>query len=367
MLPLDSAAISGVTVDDAVVVGGGGTTVAFDERNGRERWRAGEALALLPIGADVVLGQPGGRVALIAARSGRVQWSVRICREKNNVTALALFGGGVIAGCGGGTVARIDRYDGRVTAESNAMHVDQIDAVSPAGGCHLNLRAHQSGAILSEQDAVVDCRSLRAIMPQRQEVWFLGVIENHAVMADQCCGLDGAMEQPAGIFTIDGATGARSQERAFVPGEPFLAGSRVCIGQHALIRCRPLGASGDGMPAVTGLSDFPVLVETGLIGISRTTSGGTMSELLDDSSGAFRRIWSGVAAAPSFGYPDRAGNVPVRMAHGGIVVSCDGRVADVPVGSLLVASSEQFVFVRITTSRLAGNRYIEELRALPWH
>jgi len=366
-LPLDSAAISGVTVDDTIVVGGGGPTVAFDERDGRERWRASEALALLPIGTDAALGQPGGRVALVAARSGRVRWSVHVCPGKSNVTALALSGGGVIAGCAGGSVARIDRYDGRVTAESNAMHVDQIDAISPAGGCHLNLQAHQSGAILSEQDAVVDCRSLRAIMPQRQDVWFLGVAERRAVMADQCCGLGGAMEQPARIFTIDGATGAMSRERAFVPGEPFLAGSRVCVGQHSLVRCRALGASGEGAPAVTGLSDFPTLVEAGRIGISRITSGGATSELVDDTLGPFRPIWSGPATAPSFGYPDRSGSVPVRTALGSVVVSRDGRVADVPVGSLLVASNERFVFLRVTTNRLAGNRYIEELRAFPWH
>lgn len=172
-LPSDASAITGVAVADNVVVAGGGTTVALNEQTGTERWRTVESFAILPIGDDVALGQPGGRVELVEARSGDVRWSASVCPATSYATALRVSGDGVIAGCSGGRIARIDLHKGRVTAESD----------------------------------------VHAIMPQRQEVMFLGTAGNRAVMADQCCGVRGAMEQPAGIFTIDGATGAISQER----------------------------------------------------------------------------------------------------------------------------------------------------------
>ena len=366
-LPLDASAITGAAVADTVVVAGGGTTVALDEQTGKERWRTGAAFAVLPIGDDLALGQPGGRVERVDARSGAVRWSARVCPANAYATAFAKVGDAVIAGCSGGRVARIDWRGGHIVAKSDAMSVDAIDAIALAGGCHVNLRAHQSGAILSEQDAVVGCRSLHAIMPQRQEVLFLGVSGNNAVMADQCCGLRGAMEQPPGIFTIDGVTGAISSERPFAPGEPFLAGSRVCVGEHSLIRCRAIDIAGEGFVQVTGLADFPSLVESGRIGIVRVTSSGEVAQLDDVTSRNFRRVWSAVGTlAPPFGNPDLFGSVPVRTAQGEEIVSRSGRHADVPIGALLVASDEHFVFVRVTTDRLVGNRYVEALQAIPW-
>ncbi len=366
-LPLDTAAITGVTAAETVVVAGGGTTIALNEQTGKERWRTGAAFAIVAIGDDVALGQPGGRVELIGARSGDIRWSVSVCPANAYATALAMVGDGIVAGCSGGRVARIDFHGGHVTAKSDAMDVDAIDAIAPAGGCHLNLRAHQSGAILREEDAVVDCRSLHAIMPQRQEVLFLGTAGNRAVMADQCCGLGGAMEQPAGIFTIDGPTGAISPEQPFVPGEPFLAGSRVCVGQHSLIRCRAIASAGQGTAQVTGLADFPVLVESGRVGIVRLTSAGEIAQLDDVTSGNFRSIWSAaITLAPPFGNPDLSGSVPARTGVGEEIISRNGRRAEVPIGALLVASDEHFVFVRVTTDRLVGNRYVEELHAIPW-
>jgi hypothetical protein len=367
-LPIDASAIAGVTVADTVVVAGGSTTLALNERTGAERWRTGESFALFPIGDDVALGQPGGRVELLDARSGDVRWSARVCPPNSYATAVRVAGDGVIAGCSGGRIARIDRHKGRVTAESDVLHVDAIDVIAPAGGCHLNIQAHQSGAILSEQDAVVDCRSLKAIMPQRQEVLFLGTVGNRAVMADQCCGLRGAMEQPVGIFTIDGATGTISPERPFVPGEPFLAGSRVCIGQHSLIRCRAVESEGQGTSDVTGLADFPVRVGFGSIGIVRLTPSGETAQLDDVTSGNFRRVWSALVTQglPPFGNPDRFGSVPIRTVRGAEIVSRNGMRADVSDGGLLVASDEKFVFVRSSTGRLVGNRYVGEIHAIPW-
>ena len=362
---LSPDAITGITVAGTVVVGGGGAAEAFDERTGRKRWKKGESHAFLSLGADVVLGQPGGRIERVDARSGTIRWVARVCPVDKYATALAQSAGGIVVGCTGGRVARVDPYVGRVTARSDAMHLDMIDRISWAGGCHLNLLAHQSGAILSEQDEIVSCRSLQPVMPQRQEVLFLGTVGDRAVLADQCCGLSGAMEQPVRVFTIDGATGAESPELQFVPGEPFLAGAQVCVGQHDAIRCRPVGSSTMGEVRVTNLSDFPVITDAGEIGISRLKGAGVFAELDDVTTGNFHRVWSGFIAGLPFGNSDPVGSVPVRAASGAEVVSRDGMRTEVPMGALLVTSDQHFVFMRLSRT-LAENRYVEELLAIPW-
>jgi hypothetical protein len=368
-LPIDAAAQIGVSVNGTLLLGGqAGKVTALDARSGRMLWRADESEVLLPLGYDVVLGTLDGRIRLVNARSGSPLWTARACPANDAATALAVIAGDIVAGCSRGHVARIDLRTGRVAAQTDMTAVDQIDAIEPAGGCAINLKAHMSGAILSEQDAIVGCRSLRAIMPQRQEVWFLGTVAGRAVMADQCCGASGAMEKPVGVFTVDGSTGVSSDETAFLSGRPFLAGSQVCVVQHAAVRCRSAGASGDGHAVIAGVADDPDVIEPGLIGFVRVVSGSAVGELDDVSRSGFHRIWSGatIASALAFGLPDLSGDVPVRMQSGEIIVGRDGRSAAAPLGAYLVASDAQRVYVTVRTDCLIGNRYVEELRAIPW-
>ena len=392
--------------DDAIVVGGDSEIRVLDAASGRLRWRRDGAVGGILVGRDVVYGTAGG--ALVSRRSsdGRLNWKrdgacpapPEYAKNLSSPTIVVRYGDDLIAGCWGGDMVRISAASGSVRARSrSAFAVTKVDSIRPLGRCALAVAGTTDGAHLVSQSAIVDCKQLRAIVPQGSDLSVLGAIGNTAVLDDLCCNGRPDVYQPATIILANLATGKESPAVDLRPEPDRYPANHRPIGQGSaamldgnelyLVVDRTVYRYGDPRALLTtpqhvadNLVDFPFVLQHGLMAVRVQTAGGAVEdEIVRIRNGAFEAVWeTRESGAPVIGYDPietpgvvmfqhvnepRGPATPVRT----FVRTSDGAEIDVTDPCGLTAGSKHLVVTICNTETLVGNRYLQYVAAYRWH
>ncbi|MBV8371246.1 MAG: PQQ-binding-like beta-propeller repeat protein [Candidatus Eremiobacteraeota bacterium] len=385
--------------DDAIVVGGDSEIRVLDAASGRLRWRRDGAVGGILVGRDVVYGTAGG--ALVSRRSsdGRLNWKrdgacpapPEYAKNLSSPTIVVRYGDDLIAGCWGGDMVRISAASGSVRARSrSAFAVTKVDSIRPLGRCALAVAGTTDGAHLVSQSAIVDCKQLRAIVPQGSDLSVLGAIGNTAVLDDLCCNGRPDVYQPATIILANLATGKESPAVDLRPEPDRYPANHRPLGQGSaamldgnelyLVVDRTVYRYGDPRSLLSSpqripgeLVDFPVLLRHGLLALRVQVAGGAVEDqVVRIRNGAIEALWRRPeTGAVVIGYdasemPDvvRFDTMNGPNMTQTLVRTTDGGELQVPCAPAAVARG--LVVSICNTQTLVGNRYLQYVAAYRW-
>ncbi len=383
--------------DDAIVMGGQLDLRVLDAKSGRLRWRRDGMASALVIGETVAYGTTAGAVVSRSLRDGTLRWKRGgVCTAPRSgmagrVSVIVRNADDFIAGCFGGGVARIAAGSGvlRARAENALFSADQVGDIVPLHTCALAVTGWSSGAAMRPHAAILDCKRLRAIVADRQQMWVLGSIGNVAVLDVVCCSRRLGGYRPATIVRANLTTGALSPEVDLTP-EPgrYPANERqdaiAMLDGHELYVIVDRSLYGYGDPRAlraspqriaADLADFPVLLSHGLMAMRVRVAGGAIAdEIVRIRNGTLEPVWSAPELGSIiFGYEPGVARDVVKISHSdGTAASQlfvrlpDGAQLSVTDPCQLWAANQQIVVTLCTTNEVVGNRYRQYVAAYRW-
>jgi putative pyrroloquinoline-quinone binding quinoprotein len=382
--------------DTAVVIGGRSDVRVLDPASGRLRWQRDGSASAIVLTDTVVYGGATGTVASLALSNGRVLWERRaVCpiptdgAPVGGVAVIVRHADDLIVGCNGGRLVRISAASGRIRARSESAFVaERIWDIVPLGSCAYGINGSSSGATIRQHAAILDCKRLRVIVPEQDEMQILGSIGNIAVLDERCCNGPPNVYRPATIVRANLTTGALSPAVDLTP-EPnryppdrigsaaMLDGNELyLIVDRSLYRYgdpRSLSASPQRIAA--DLADFPMILRHGLLAVRLRVDGGSITdEIVRIRNGALEPRWSSRESGPVIlGY--HADMAPDVLTIGNTILprsqtfvrTYDGAQLFVTGPCQMWGANRDLVLMVCTTDTLVGNRYLEYVAAYRWH
>jgi hypothetical protein len=376
----------------AVAIGGRSGVIVLDSRSGRLRWRSSDSVAAMGIGTTLVYGTTTNAMVSRSLREGSRRWEHRgVCGVPRygvpaGATVIVDNARDVVVGCAGAGLVRLDAASGNVLARSDAFQ-DQITQIVPLGACAYGVSGWSDGAILRFHAAVVDCKELSPIVPERDEAWILGSIDGNAVLG--CCISTRDAQRPITIALVNLTTGTRSpevelREPARDPAlgcpngrgsVPMLAGAQLYLAVDcALYRYGDVRSPSAAQLVVGGLADFPAFLSDGRVALRAHAAGAAFAdEVVRVRDATLETLWSEPEAGwVTFGYdPDVPDVVTVLGTHQStagitLVRTSDGAHLVVSPTCSVVGSSDTLLVTICSTSTLVGHRYLQYAAAYRW-
>ena len=387
--------VSQVRIGDTAVVTGGPSDVrALDPASGRLRWQRDGGASAIVLGDTAIYGDAMGTVTSRALSSGRALWKRRaVCpMPDGGVAVIVRDVDSIVVGCNGGRVVRMAAASGHVQARSETFVAERIWNITPLGSCAYGVWGSSSGAILREHAAILDCKRLRVIVPEQDEMDILGSIGNVAILDER--GRNGRPDvyRAATIVRVNLTTGALSPEVDLTPEPNRHPADQRPIGHDSaailvgrelyLVVDRSLYYYADARALAVSprriaadLADFPTILGHGLIAAPLHVEGGAIADaLVRLRGGALEPVWSSRQSGPvTFGYQrDTAPDVLTISTINGtnaqtLVRTYDGAHLFVTDPCQVRGANHALVVMLCTTDTLVGNRYLQYMAAYRWH
>lgn len=343
-------------------------TVALDLRNGRVRWSVRNETFVQRGNRWVYLRSGGGTLYARAVETGALVWSAHPCDSSSGQTSFSALetGGGLLVGCRN-TIVRLSVSSGQVLGRRDVFETDGPIGIAAAGQCVENLTGSRDGAMIVDEEELVDCRSLRSITPPQSEAAYLGRSGARRVFARFCwIGCDG--NDPIEIRVYDPGSGRSSQQFSVEHGTPFLAGADVCVGAKPRIDCYSLAAPHRRRTVVDDTALDPMPLRDGAVLIHSSSGGSNITRIVDFSARPYRTLFQGALPGepvstfwetdPDLVAVSARGSslVYVRLSDGAAVSIPSGAIAgDGHVAVLVEPPGPGEAFVRIAAYRLPSS------------
>lgn len=385
---------------DTVVVGGRSQVFAVNPASGRLRWEKDDGASGILIERDSVFyGTRSGAVVLRRLRDGGLRWKRDgVCPVPNDaapirgVDVAIRIAADLVVGCSGGSVVQIDAGSGRVRARSTAFAVDRVSEIVPLGSCAYGVTGWSSGAVIREHVAIVSCKRLKTILPQRSETSIVGSLGDVAVLDDTCCSGRPDVYRPATIVLVNLVTGTLSPEVDLTPEPARYPPDQRPLGQGsvAMLEGRTLYLAVDhtlyeyGPPQslwaaprrlADNLVQAPLILPRRLAMTRVRNANGTTSDQVVRIRGSALETVAKISESGStiFGYDPTSAPEILNVSRTDDAANSrtfvridDGRRLRVEDPCQPAASDREILVMLCTTKILAGNRYRQYIAAYPW-